>query len=33
MGGVEIFLDLPGEPAGDLAHDLPQQAIAAALHQ
>ncbi len=33
MGGVEVLLDFPGQAPGDLAHDLTQQVIAAALHQ
>jgi len=33
VGGVEVFLHLPGEAARDLAHDLAQQVVAAALHQ
>ena len=33
MGGMEIFLHFPGQPAGDLANDLAQQVVAAGLHQ
>ena len=30
---MEVFLHLPGELARDLAHDLPEQVVAARLHQ
>ena len=30
--GVEVFLHLPGQTAGDLANDLPQEVIATGLH-
>ena len=33
MAGVEVFLNLPGEFAGNLPHNLGEQVVSAALYQ